>query len=119
MSGSRGTIFLEQARVLSQLAYDAEQFVLRLAAPKCAAYASCESTRACSRKMVPRLPLMPERARGSPGKLAQHFCERRHPHRDAVAHLVADDRLRPVGHIRGDLDAAVHRLRMHHDRIRP
>ena len=40
MSGSRGTIFLEQARVLSQLAYDAEQFVLRLAAPKCAAHAA-------------------------------------------------------------------------------
>jgi dihydroorotate dehydrogenase electron transfer subunit len=36
---ARGTIFLEQARVLSQLAYDAEQFVLRLAAPKCAARA--------------------------------------------------------------------------------
>jgi len=40
MSGSRGTIFLEQARVLSQLAYDGEQFVLRLAAPKCAAHAA-------------------------------------------------------------------------------
>ncbi|MBS0581428.1 MAG: dihydroorotate dehydrogenase electron transfer subunit [Proteobacteria bacterium] len=38
-SSTRGTIFLEQARVLSQLAYDAEQFVLRLAAPKCAAAA--------------------------------------------------------------------------------
>ena len=35
----RGTIFLEQARVISQLAYDAEQFVLRLAAPRCAAHA--------------------------------------------------------------------------------
>ena len=35
----RGTIFLEDARVLSQLAYDAEQFVLRLAAPRCAAAA--------------------------------------------------------------------------------
>ncbi|HYC08835.1 MAG TPA: dihydroorotate dehydrogenase electron transfer subunit [Steroidobacteraceae bacterium] len=35
----RGTIFLEKARVISQLAYDAEQFVLRLAAPKCAARA--------------------------------------------------------------------------------
>jgi dihydroorotate dehydrogenase electron transfer subunit len=35
----RGTIFLEQARVLSQLAYDAEQFVLRLEAPRCAAHA--------------------------------------------------------------------------------
>jgi dihydroorotate dehydrogenase electron transfer subunit len=36
---TRGTIFLEQARVMSQLAYDAEQFVLRLASPKCAAHA--------------------------------------------------------------------------------
>lgn len=35
----RGTIFLEKARVISQLAYDAEQFVLRLATPKCAARA--------------------------------------------------------------------------------
>jgi dihydroorotate dehydrogenase electron transfer subunit len=35
----RGTIFLEEARILSQLAYDAEQFVIRLAAPKCAAHA--------------------------------------------------------------------------------
>jgi dihydroorotate dehydrogenase electron transfer subunit len=35
----RGTIFLEQARVVSQLAYDAEQFVIRLTAPKCAAHA--------------------------------------------------------------------------------
>ena len=39
MSSARGTIFLEQARVLSHLAYDAEQFVLRLAAPRCAAHA--------------------------------------------------------------------------------
>ena len=38
-SSQRGTIFLEQARVISQLAYDAEQFVLRVAAPKCAAHA--------------------------------------------------------------------------------
>ncbi len=38
-SSTRGTIFLEQARVLSHLAYDAEQFVLRLSAPKCAAAA--------------------------------------------------------------------------------
>ena len=39
MRSARGTIFLEQARVIWQLAYDAEQFVLRLAAPKCAAHA--------------------------------------------------------------------------------
>jgi dihydroorotate dehydrogenase electron transfer subunit len=38
-SASRGTIFLEKARVVSQLAYDGQQFVLRLAAPRCAARA--------------------------------------------------------------------------------
>lgn len=39
-SANRGTIFLEEARVISQLAYDGEQFVLRVAAPKCAAHAA-------------------------------------------------------------------------------
>jgi dihydroorotate dehydrogenase electron transfer subunit len=34
---NRGTVFLEDARVISQLAYDAGQFVIRLAAPRCAA----------------------------------------------------------------------------------
>ena len=38
-SSVRGTIFLEEARVLSQLAYDAEQFVLRVEAPRGAAHA--------------------------------------------------------------------------------
>jgi dihydroorotate dehydrogenase electron transfer subunit len=38
-SSTRGTIFLEEGRILSHLAYDAEQFVLRIAAPKCAARA--------------------------------------------------------------------------------
>jgi dihydroorotate dehydrogenase electron transfer subunit len=38
-SATRGTIFLEKARVISQLAYDGEQFVLRVAAPKCATHA--------------------------------------------------------------------------------
>jgi dihydroorotate dehydrogenase electron transfer subunit len=38
-AANRGTIFLERARVLSQLAFDAEQYVLRVEAPKCAAHA--------------------------------------------------------------------------------
>ena len=38
-ASQRGTIFLERSRVISQLAYDAGQFVLRVAAPKCAAHA--------------------------------------------------------------------------------
>jgi len=37
--GVRGTVFLEKARVISQLAFEARQFVLRLAAPRCAAHA--------------------------------------------------------------------------------
>jgi dihydroorotate dehydrogenase electron transfer subunit len=40
MSARRGTIFLEEGQVLSQLAFDAEQFVLRVRAPKCAAHAA-------------------------------------------------------------------------------
>lgn len=38
-AANRGSIFLERARVLSQLAFDGEQYVLRVAAPKCAAHA--------------------------------------------------------------------------------
>jgi dihydroorotate dehydrogenase electron transfer subunit len=37
--GTRGTLHLEDARVIRQTAYDGEQFVLRLAAPACAARA--------------------------------------------------------------------------------
>jgi dihydroorotate dehydrogenase electron transfer subunit len=36
---NRGTLHLEDARVIKQTAYDGEQFVLRLAAPACSAHA--------------------------------------------------------------------------------
>jgi dihydroorotate dehydrogenase electron transfer subunit len=36
---TRGTLYLEDARVIKQTAYDGDQFVLRLAAPRCAARA--------------------------------------------------------------------------------
>jgi dihydroorotate dehydrogenase electron transfer subunit len=39
VSGNRGTIFLEEARVLDQVAFDGEQFIVRVEAPKCAAHA--------------------------------------------------------------------------------
>lgn len=39
MKETRGTLFLEDARVLQQTAYDGSQYVLRLEAPKCAAHA--------------------------------------------------------------------------------
>ncbi|EQD65302.1 TonB box domain protein, partial [mine drainage metagenome] len=37
--GMRGTLHLEDARVLSHTSFEAQQFVLRLAAPACAAHA--------------------------------------------------------------------------------
>jgi dihydroorotate dehydrogenase electron transfer subunit len=37
---SRGTIFLEEGRVLVHTAFDANQFVIRIHAPKCAAHAT-------------------------------------------------------------------------------
>jgi dihydroorotate dehydrogenase electron transfer subunit len=36
----RGTIYLEQGRVLSQTGFDADQFVIRIAAARCAAHAT-------------------------------------------------------------------------------
>jgi dihydroorotate dehydrogenase electron transfer subunit len=69
MSPARGTIFLEQARVLSQLAYDGEQFVLRLAAPKCAAHAEPGSFVAltCDSSIPMRRPLSIMRAHAGAG----------------------------------------------------
>jgi dihydroorotate dehydrogenase electron transfer subunit len=50
--GHRGTIFLEESRVLDQKAFDGEQYVIRVEAPRCAAHAepgsfahvTCDST---------------------------------------------------------------------------
>ena len=69
MSSTRGTIFLEQARVLSQLAHDAEQFVLRLAAPKCAAHAEPGSFAhiTCDASIPMRRPLSIMRAQAREG----------------------------------------------------
>ena len=69
MSPARGTIFIEQARVLSQLAYDAEQFVLRLAAPKCAAHAEPGSFVhiTCDSSIPMRRPLSIMRAHAGAG----------------------------------------------------
>jgi dihydroorotate dehydrogenase electron transfer subunit len=68
-SAGRGSIFLEEARVLSQLAYDAEQFVLRLEAPKCAARAQPGSFAhlTCDAAIPMRRPLSIMRAHPSAG----------------------------------------------------
>ena len=44
--------------------------------------------------------------------------EHRHPHRDAVGDLLEDHRVGAVGDLRLDLDAAVHRPRVHDDHVR-
>src|ERR1700760_206813 len=38
-TSNRGTIFLEEGRVVQQTAFDGEQYVLRIEAPQCAARA--------------------------------------------------------------------------------
>src|ERR1700761_2607651 len=52
------------------------------------------------------------------GQVAGQCFEHRHPHRHSHFHLFADQRLRAVRHHRVDLDAAVHRARMHPQRVR-
>src|SRR6187549_2555589 len=51
-------------------------------------------------------------------QVAGERFEHRHPHRHSHFHLFADQRLRAVSHDRVDFDAAVHRSRVHHQRIR-
>jgi dihydroorotate dehydrogenase electron transfer subunit len=66
---ARGTLFLETGRVLSQLKYDAEQFVLRLAAPKSAAHAEPGSFvhLTCDESIPMRRPLSIMRANAREG----------------------------------------------------
>jgi dihydroorotate dehydrogenase electron transfer subunit len=65
----RGTIFLEESRVLEQAAFDAGQFVIRLAAPRCAAHATPGSFAhlTCDPKIPMRRPLSLMRADKSAG----------------------------------------------------
>src|SRR5262245_31451947 len=50
-------------------------------------------------------------------QIARQRFQRRHTHRDPHFDLLADERLRAVGDAGIDLDAAVHRSRMHHQRV--
>ena len=67
--GNRGTIHLEDARVLQQTAYDGNQFVLRVQAPKCAARAEPGSFAhlTCDPSIPMRRPLSIMRANASAG----------------------------------------------------
>ncbi len=66
---NRGTIHLEDARVLQQFAYDGDQFVLRVQAPKCAARAEPGSFAhvTCDPAIPMRRPLSIMRADASAG----------------------------------------------------
>src|ERR1700686_418591 len=70
--------------------------------------------RALASRIGRRSVSMMSRVRQVAGKRFEH----RHPHRHSHFHLLADQRLRAVGDDRVDLDAAVHRPRMHHQPVR-
>src|SRR6266436_7750075 len=72
------------------------------------------TTRALASRMGRRSVSMAARVRQVAGERFEH----RHPHRHSHFHLFADQRLRAVRHDRVDLNTAVHRPRMHHQRIR-
>jgi dihydroorotate dehydrogenase electron transfer subunit len=65
----RGTIFLEEARVLDQKSFPQEQYVLRVAAPKCAARArpGMFAHLTCDTAIPMRRPLSIMRANGEDG----------------------------------------------------
>src|ERR1051325_8643152 len=50
--------------------------------------------------------------------MARQSLKYRHADRNAHLHLLADDALRIVGDVRVDLDAAIHRTRMHDESVR-
>ena len=68
-AGHRGTILLEQGRVLSHLHFDGEQHVLRLSAPRCAARATPGSFvhLRCAEQLPMRRPLSIMRADAADG----------------------------------------------------
>jgi len=68
-ASNRGTIFLEDARVLDQKAFDGEQYVIRVEAPKCAARAEPGSFAhlSCDPTIAMRRPLSIMRADASAG----------------------------------------------------
>src|SRR2546429_8570796 len=72
------------------------------------------TTRAFASRIGRRSVSMVSRVRQVAGERFEH----RHPHRHSHFHLFADQRLRAVRHDRVDFDAAIHRPRVHHQRVR-
>src|SRR6187401_2471805 len=72
------------------------------------------TTRALASRIGRRSVSMVSRVRQVAGERFEH----RHPHRHSHFHLFTDQRLRAIRHDRVDFHAAVHRPRVHHQRIR-
>src|SRR3954468_8663036 len=72
------------------------------------------TTRALASRIGRRSVTIVSRVRQVAGERFEH----RHPHRHSHFHLFADQRLRAVRHDRVDLDPAIHRPRVHHQRVR-
>jgi len=100
--GVRGTIFLEKARVISQLAFEARQFVLRLAAPRCAAHAQPGSFvhLTCDAAIPLRRPLSIMRADARAGWIELLYKVVGHGLAALATHQAGDEVsvLGPVGH---------------------
>jgi hypothetical protein len=84
------------------------------------ATSASSSARICSAKynvgpMPAPSPI--NRRRGLSATRPYYVGQHGHPDGDAVAHLVANDGLLTVRYVGGDLDSAVHRLRVHHDGV--
>ena len=97
---TRGTIFLEDARVLSHLAYEGAQYVLRLAAPRCAAAAAPGSFvhLTCDATIPMRRPLSIMRADAAAGWI-EILYKVVGPGLQALAAHKAGDRLSTLGPI--------------------
>ena len=67
----------------------------------------------------PRISSSPRRAVDRHVQLprSEQAVEAGHAHGDAVGDLLGDERGRPLGDLGRDLDAAVHRARVHHERV--
>ena len=99
---NRGSVFLEDARILSQRAYPGEQFVLRVQAPRAARRATPGSFAhiSCDPSIAMRRPLSIMRASADAG-LARVLVQAQGPRpRDARAPAPGDavSVLAPIGH---------------------
>ena len=100
MNANRGTIFLEDARVLDQVAFDGGQFVIRVEAPKCAAHAQPGSFAhvACGEAVPMRRPLSIMRADATGGWIEMLYKVVGHG-LNALAHARAGDTVSVLGPI--------------------